>query len=60
MDERVPTALIAFAGMFLVLAAILWFVSPGARSRLRRWRGRALIALLLLLAFVYFYKEGRN
>lgn len=53
------TLVVAAAGMVLVVAAIAWFVSPRARSRLRRARTAVLLGIIVLLAIVWVFK-GRG
>ena len=53
------TSLVAAAGVVLVVAAIAWFVSPRARSRLRRARTAVLLGFIVVLALVWVFK-GRG
>lgn len=45
-------------GMGMLLAAIVWFVSPRSRHKLRRWAFiAALIALVLAIGYHYSTKD---
>lgn len=57
LDNPALTSAAAVAGVVLLVAAIAWFVSPRARSRLRRARTAVLVAFLVLLALVWVFKE---
>ncbi|MEV0645184.1 hypothetical protein AB0I28_07960 [Phytomonospora sp. NPDC050363] len=57
MDNPALTSAAALAGVVLMVAAIAWFVSPAARSRLRRGRTAVLVGFLVLLALVWVFKD---
>lgn len=57
MDNPALTSAAAVAGVVLMVAAIAWFVSPGARARLRRGRTAVLVAFLVVLAIVWVFKD---
>ncbi|GIG70836.1 hypothetical protein [Phytomonospora endophytica] len=59
LDNPALTTAAAVAGLVLLVAAIAWFVSPRARSRLRRGRTAVLVGFLVLLALVWAFK-GRG
>ena len=44
-------------GMGLVIGAVLWYISPRSRHKLRRWALIA-IAVAIVVAIAYNYSEG--
>lgn len=57
MDNPALTSLAVVGGAILMVAAIAWFVSPRARSGLRRGRTAVLVAFLVVLAIVWVFKD---